>query len=420
MAKRQRFIDLLLAQIGDPYVWGAEGPNAFDCSGLVSWALQEAGFGTGRNTAQGFWGQYGEGDVSRSALKIGDLVFFNYGRLPKGQADHVGVYVGGGKIVAASSSSDNVRVYGIDWDHYIGAGRVNALSGAASVPKTITSKKASVGPKPVVSEAELSSILRGFGLSPQAFDDLIDEAIREDWTMAEFEANLYLSEEFVTKFPGIFRGDGSLKMSPLEYRELADEFRKVGRDFDIKVTDARIGYAISNDKSVVEFGHLAEIYKATRKSDEGGFREAFNTVLRAEGHEPMSISKWFKFLAGMDNADLYDTYEAAFLRNAGLNVGGKGTQSTSQIGKPGEFIDLNALVAQIKAVKDFVAPELTAAGVSDADLAILEGGTDPKGQRQLLEQILRNRAALTPIGRPSALSTPTGQAALFPAVSEGL
>lgn len=75
-------------KIGAPYAYGASGPNAFDCSGLVQYALREAGFGTVPRTAAGQASIAHR--IDRSALQPGDLIFFTRG----GSVYHVGFFVG--------------------------------------------------------------------------------------------------------------------------------------------------------------------------------------------------------------------------------------------------------------------------------------------------------------------------------------
>jgi NlpC/P60 family len=86
------------AQIGKPYVFGATGPNSYDCSGLVYAAYKSVGITLGRTTYQ----QVLNGTaVSRTELKIGDLVFPDAG--------HVQIYSGGGNIVESPHTGANVR-----------------------------------------------------------------------------------------------------------------------------------------------------------------------------------------------------------------------------------------------------------------------------------------------------------------------
>ncbi|MGD9989655.1 C40 family peptidase [Pseudonocardia sp.] len=90
-----------LQQVGKPYVWGAAGPSAFDCSGLVHYAFQQMGVTLPRTAAA--MSQVGT-PVSRSELKPGDLVFF-YSPI-----SHVGIYIGDGKVVNATTEGEPVQV----------------------------------------------------------------------------------------------------------------------------------------------------------------------------------------------------------------------------------------------------------------------------------------------------------------------
>lgn len=90
-----------LRKLGSPYVWGATGPNSFDCSGLVKWAYQQVGVSLPRTSRA----MSGVGTpVPRSRLQPGDLVFFYQ------PVSHVGIYVGNGKVVHASTSGQPVKV----------------------------------------------------------------------------------------------------------------------------------------------------------------------------------------------------------------------------------------------------------------------------------------------------------------------
>lgn len=86
---------------GKPYVWGASGPDAFDCSGLVMYALQKA---FGRSFPHYSGAQY-SATKPVSDPQPGDLVFFG-----PGGSDHVGVYAGDGKYWSAMSPSSNPNI----------------------------------------------------------------------------------------------------------------------------------------------------------------------------------------------------------------------------------------------------------------------------------------------------------------------
>lgn len=93
-----------MSAMGKPYRWGATGPSAFDCSGLMQWAFARAGVRLPRTSAA----QSGVGTaVSRSQLQPGDLVFFY------SPVSHVGMYIGGGKVVNATQSGEPVQVSNI-------------------------------------------------------------------------------------------------------------------------------------------------------------------------------------------------------------------------------------------------------------------------------------------------------------------
>ncbi|MFF6782024.1 NlpC/P60 family protein [Streptomyces sp. NPDC012510] len=102
-------------KIGSPYVWGATGPNAFDCSGLTQAAYRSAGISLPRTT----YAQINAGRrVARSELRPGDLVFFYSG------ISHVGIYIGNGQMIHAPNPSAPVRVAPLDEMPFAGATRV--------------------------------------------------------------------------------------------------------------------------------------------------------------------------------------------------------------------------------------------------------------------------------------------------------
>jgi cell wall-associated NlpC family hydrolase len=98
-------VDTALAQVGDPYVWGAGGPNAFDCSGLTQYAYSAAGVSLPHSSRS----QSGMGQaVSRDQLQPGDLLFYY------SPTSHVAMYIGNGQMVHASTSSKPVMVAGFN------------------------------------------------------------------------------------------------------------------------------------------------------------------------------------------------------------------------------------------------------------------------------------------------------------------
>ncbi|ALV34034.1 C40 family peptidase [Streptomyces sp. CdTB01] len=103
------------SKLGSPYVWGATGPDAFDCSGLVQSAYRSAGVSLPRTT----YAQIDAGRrVSRSELLPGDLVFFYSG------ISHVGIYIGNGQMIHAPNPAEPVKIAPVDEMPFAGATRV--------------------------------------------------------------------------------------------------------------------------------------------------------------------------------------------------------------------------------------------------------------------------------------------------------
>ncbi|WP_418770786.1 peptidoglycan hydrolase RipC [Mycobacterium neumannii] len=98
-------IQAALSRIGSPYSWGGSGPNAFDCSGLVMWAFQQAGVSLPHSSqALARGGQ----PVSQDQMQPGDVV--NY----YSDASHSAIYIGDGMMVHASTYGTPVRVAPVD------------------------------------------------------------------------------------------------------------------------------------------------------------------------------------------------------------------------------------------------------------------------------------------------------------------
>lgn len=120
---RDEVVSLAKKQVGKSYVWGATGPNSFDCSGLSQYVYAKCGKSIPRVSYQ----QYSSSSkISKSSLKKGDLVFFS-GSSGGSSVGHVGIYIGDGKMVHAANSSTGVVTTSLSSSyyasHYIGAGR---------------------------------------------------------------------------------------------------------------------------------------------------------------------------------------------------------------------------------------------------------------------------------------------------------
>ncbi len=102
--------------LGTRYVWGASRPGAFDCSGFTQYVMKRA---KGRliprvSRRQAYYGKY----VSRRNLRPGDLIFFDTSRRRRGYVNHVGIYIGNGKFIHASSGKHRVVITSLNKPFY--------------------------------------------------------------------------------------------------------------------------------------------------------------------------------------------------------------------------------------------------------------------------------------------------------------
>jgi len=101
--KRSDLIAIAKSRLGSPYKWGAEGPNSFDCSGFILYSFKEA-YGINLGHSSKAMSKKGT-TINKADLVPGDLVFFTTDR--SGNVNHVGIYLGGGEFIHASSSKYN-------------------------------------------------------------------------------------------------------------------------------------------------------------------------------------------------------------------------------------------------------------------------------------------------------------------------
>jgi cell wall-associated NlpC family hydrolase len=119
----RKAVAVALAQLGSPYVWGAEGPSTFDCSGLTSFAYAAAGVTIPRVSRAQYAAYAGMRSVDRLHLVPGDLVFFADSPGNPGTIHHVGMYIGKGMMVEAPYTGAVVRTSSIWRSSYAGAVR---------------------------------------------------------------------------------------------------------------------------------------------------------------------------------------------------------------------------------------------------------------------------------------------------------
>jgi len=102
--------------LGHRYVWGAEGPNTFDCSGFTQYVYRKSrGVRLPRvSRKQAYYGKY----VTRSQLRPGDLIFFDTSHRRRGYVNHVGIYIGNNMFIHASSARHRVVITSLNRPFY--------------------------------------------------------------------------------------------------------------------------------------------------------------------------------------------------------------------------------------------------------------------------------------------------------------
>ncbi len=114
--KSSKITALAKKKLGRRYVWGATGEkNTFDCSGFTTYVYKKNGIHLPRRAiAQSKYGKY----VPRSKLKKGDLIFFDTSKRRRGYVNHVGIYLGNGKFIHASSAKKRVVITSLNKAFY--------------------------------------------------------------------------------------------------------------------------------------------------------------------------------------------------------------------------------------------------------------------------------------------------------------
>jgi len=106
-AQTSAFLTAALSRVGLPYVWGGDGPNVFDCSGLVQWSLRQAGIVMPRVAVdQAMTGPR----ISLADLEPGDLLFYHTDPTAPDYISHVAIYLGDGKMEQAPEPGEDVQV----------------------------------------------------------------------------------------------------------------------------------------------------------------------------------------------------------------------------------------------------------------------------------------------------------------------
>lgn len=278
-------------------------------------------------------------------------------------------------------------------------------------------------------------VLFNLGLDPDPYAQLIQQAIAGEWSAAEFLWSLSTEQAFAQSFPGVealLERGMSVGEAVRFWRGMANEYAQVAKDLGLsrvaRLTDKRIGFLIENNVDPEEFGFRLGVLKNARRSED--FRLAFNRILKGRGQEQLDKQGWFKFLMGVGDTKLYDTYEATVLLQElgpeGLRVR-EARRLGRAIGAKGQLADLSTFSSTLERIRSSVGSQiLSDAGLRTADLALAalaEQVSSPdlrrraEGAMAQVEQLLRNQEAreaavdrsavyLTEGGRPISALAP--------------
>lgn len=113
-----KVLEVAHAQIGKPYVYGANGPDSFDCSGFVYYTLKNSGIPVSRLSSASYATQPNWETIDNSgSLQVGDLVFFKSDSSDR--ISHIGIYLGGGSFIHSAPSSGGVAISSMTSGYYL-------------------------------------------------------------------------------------------------------------------------------------------------------------------------------------------------------------------------------------------------------------------------------------------------------------
>lgn len=189
MATGQDIVNYAQQFLGTKYVWGGNSlTEGIDCSGLVQQVFKNFGITTTRTT----WTQIGEGSaVDMQGLKPGDLVFFDTDRSVSGP-DHVGIYMGGGKMIHAPRPGKGVEVTDITKGYYLDRWMGGRRLDGYSVVGAQESDYAPESQIPMAPEdlAATYGWAYGFLNSNPELKAKFEEAVAGTWTAEKFQAEI--------------------------------------------------------------------------------------------------------------------------------------------------------------------------------------------------------------------------------------
>ncbi|NJC64354.1 C40 family peptidase [Planosporangium flavigriseum] len=157
--KAKRALQYAISKRGSTYIFGHEGPNTFDCSGLVLWSYTQPDVGASlpRVANDQYWATRNK-PVQVDSLLPGDLLFFATDNSDWHTVHHVGMYVGNGYMVHAPTTGDVVKISPVWWSEFYRATRVfDAVPATSPVPSPPRAPAAATTQPPASSAPPASS-----------------------------------------------------------------------------------------------------------------------------------------------------------------------------------------------------------------------------------------------------------------------
>lgn len=241
MVNGEDIVEYLKQYLGQDYVWGGDNPETgFDCSGLMQWGFKQFGIELPRVT----YDQIGEGTpISMKGLRPGDLVFFD--TAAREGPDHVGIYMGGGKMLHTPRTGKQVEITDMTKGYYgnlfMGGRRISGVESVGASP-------ADIEESPKLTAEELAASYGwayGFLNSIPEVKGLFEQAVDGSWTQDKFQAELRDSdwwqensqtrrEAQVTKNTDPATWQASVQAQILSIRQLAAEVGAAIPDSKVK------------------------------------------------------------------------------------------------------------------------------------------------------------------------------------------
>jgi hypothetical protein len=216
-------VQMALGFQGVPYQWGGASPQGFDCSGLVQYVFGKAGINLPRTT----YNQINVGaNVGIQQLQPGDLVFFDTDRSKAGP-DHVGIYIGQGKFIAAPRPGQGVQISSLTDPYYqsrfYGARRIPGVQGSNPYQDFQTATTSAFGSTSTPPDKE--TLASSYGMSYAFFQsaapelkNLFNEAVKNTWTPDVFTAHLKNTKWWAENSDTMRQADVLKKEDPATYQ----------------------------------------------------------------------------------------------------------------------------------------------------------------------------------------------------------